>query len=87
MQIVRYFLIAISDSWFALIVLTSLVEQLWLSALFFAALFLLMAAGLLWYIKFIIPSASTHKIHRSKEVLTTIAHTSLTEKRATKRRG
>ena len=30
------FLIAISDSWFAVIVLTSLVEQLWLSALFFA---------------------------------------------------
>ena len=28
------FLIAISDSWFALVVLTSLVEQLWLSALF-----------------------------------------------------
>ena len=28
------FLIAVSDSWFALIVLTSLVEQLWLSALF-----------------------------------------------------
>ena len=29
------FLIVVSDSWFALIVLTSLVEQLWLSALFF----------------------------------------------------
>ena len=31
------FLIALSDGWFAVIVLTSLVEQLWLSALFFVA--------------------------------------------------
>jgi branched-chain amino acid transport system substrate-binding protein len=46
------FLMAISDSWFALIVLTSLVEQFWLSALFFAAHYLVIAAGLLWYIKF-----------------------------------
>ncbi len=53
------FLIAISDSWFALIVLTSLVEQLWLSALFFAAHFLVMAAGLLWYIRFLLPSSSS----------------------------
>jgi branched-chain amino acid transport system substrate-binding protein len=57
------FLIAISDSWFALVVLTSLVEQLWLSALFFAAHFLVMAAGLLWYIRFLLPSSSS----RAKE--------------------
>ena len=80
------FLIAVSDSWFALIVLTSLVEQLWLSALFFAAHFLVMAAGLLWYIKLLIPSATTHQVHHPKEVLTTIAHTSLTEKGVAKRR-
>jgi branched-chain amino acid transport system substrate-binding protein len=79
------FLIAVSDSWFALIVLTSLVEQLWLSALFFAAHFLVMAAGLLWYIKLLIPSSTTHEVQDSKEVLTTVAHTSLTEKGATKR--
>ena len=54
------FLIVISDSWFALIVLTSLVEQLWLSALFFAAHFLVMAAGLLWYIRFLLPTSSSH---------------------------
>ncbi len=80
------FLIVVSDSWFALIVLTSLVEQLWLSALFFAAHFLVMAAGLLWYIKMLIPSSTTHDVHHSKDVLTTIAHTSLTEKAVTKRR-
>ena len=81
------FLIVVSDSWFALIVLTSLVEQLWLSALFFAAHFLVMAAGLLWYIKMLIPSATTtHEVHDSKEVLTTIAQTSLTKKGSAKRR-
>ena len=79
------FLIAVSDSWFALIVLTSLVEQLWLSALFFAAHFLVMAAGLLWYIKLLIPSTTTREVHDSEKVLTTVAHTSLTENGATKR--
>ena len=77
------FLIVVSDSWFAIIVLTSLVEQLWLSSLFFAAHFLVMAAGLLWYIKMLVPSATTHEVHRA---LTTIAHTSLTKKGSAKRR-
>jgi branched-chain amino acid transport system substrate-binding protein len=55
-------LIALSDSWFALVVLTSLTEQFWLSSLFFAAHFLVMAAGLVWYIKFIIlPSSQTEE--------------------------
>jgi hypothetical protein len=45
-----------------------------------------LAAGLLWNIKLLIPSATTHQVHHSEEVLTTIAHTSLTEKGATKRR-
>jgi branched-chain amino acid transport system substrate-binding protein len=80
------FLIVVSDSWFALIVLTSLVEQLWLSSLFFAAHFLVMAAGLLWYIKMLVPSATTHEVHQSKEALTTIAQTSLTKKGSAKRR-
>ena len=33
------FLVALSDSWFALVVLTSFVEQFWISALFFASTF------------------------------------------------
>jgi branched-chain amino acid transport system substrate-binding protein len=70
------FLIAVSDSWFAVVVLTSLVEQLWLSALFFAAHFLVMAAGLLWYIKFLIPSTTTatttvpNSLEHTRKVLT-----------------
>ena len=48
------FLMAVSDSWFALVVLTSLLEQYWLSALFFAAHYLVIAAGLVWYIKFLL---------------------------------
>jgi branched-chain amino acid transport system substrate-binding protein len=46
-------LIVLSDSWFTLVVLTSLTEQFWLSSLFFAAHFLVMAAGLVWYIKYL----------------------------------
>jgi branched-chain amino acid transport system substrate-binding protein len=69
------FLIAISDSWFALIVLTSLVEQLWLSALFFAAHFLVMAAGLLWYIRFLLPSSSSHPQEPKKSLTAATVNT------------
>ena len=48
------FLIAISDSWFAVVVLTSILEQFWLSSIFFAAHYLVIAAGLLWYVKFLL---------------------------------
>jgi len=80
------FLIALSDSWFAVIVLTSLVEQLWLSALFFVAHFIVMAAGLLWYIKMLIPYSTTHEVSR-KEMLRKVTPSILTEKERTKRRA
>jgi branched-chain amino acid transport system substrate-binding protein len=80
------FLIAISDSWFAVIVLTSLVEQVWLSAVFFAAHLLVMAAGLLWYIKLLIPSVTTYEARR-KEAPTKIAPTSSAGKETSKRRA
>ena len=54
------FLMALSDSWFAPIILTSLVNQLWLSSLFFAAHYLVIAAGLLWYIKFLAAHEHQH---------------------------
>ncbi len=47
--------IAISDSWFAFIFLTHLVDQLWLDSIFFAAEYLIMAAGLFWYVRFVFP--------------------------------
>jgi ABC-type branched-subunit amino acid transport system substrate-binding protein len=79
------FLVAISDSWFAVIVLTSLVEQVWLSAVFFAAHLLVMAAGLLWYINLLIPSVTTHTVSR-KEAPTKIVPASSTGKETGKRR-
>ena len=58
------FLMAISDSWFAVVVLISILEQFWLSATFFAAHYLVIAAGLLWYVKFLLthsqPSVDEH---------------------------
>jgi len=80
------FLVAISDSWFAVIVLTSLVEQVWLSAVFFAAHLLVMAAGLLWYIKLLIPFAATHELSRKEVPSTKIAPSSSTGKQKGKTR-
>jgi branched-chain amino acid transport system substrate-binding protein len=60
------FLIAISDSWFAVVVLTSIVEQFWLSAVFFAAHYLVIAAGLLWYVKFLLTHSQPSRDERSR---------------------
>ncbi|MFL6367845.1 MAG: hypothetical protein ACJ72T_04765, partial [Nitrososphaeraceae archaeon] len=67
------FLIAISDSWFAVVVLTSIVEQFWLSSIFFAAHYLVIAAGLLWYVKFLLThSQPSDERSRSEQLETSI---------------
>lgn len=51
------FLLAVADSWFAFFVVTSLTSELWPSAIVISAHSIIVAAGLLWYMKFLI----THK--------------------------
>jgi branched-chain amino acid transport system substrate-binding protein len=65
------FLIAISDSWFAVVVLTSILEQFWLSAIFFAAHYLVIAAGLLWYVKFLLTHSQPSDERRTSEQIET----------------
>src|SRR5919198_4421171 len=68
------FLMAISDSWFAVVVLISILEQFWLSATFFAAHYLVIAAGLLWYVKFLLTHSqpSHERRSRSEQIETSI---------------
>jgi len=67
------FLMAISDSWFAVVVLISALEQFWLSATFFAAHYLVIAAGLLWYVKFLLThSQPSDEYRRSEQIETSI---------------
>ena len=65
------FLMAISDSWFAVVVLISILEQFWLSATFFAAHYLVIAAGLLWYVKFLLTHSQPSDDHRRSEQMET----------------
>lgn len=53
-ELVGLLAIVIGDSWFAIIVLTTFVEQLWMSALLLSAHYLLIAGGLIWYLRYII---------------------------------
>lgn len=48
-ELVGLLAIVVGDSWFAIIVLTSFVEQLWISFLLLSAHYLLIAGGLVWY--------------------------------------
>ncbi len=51
-ELVGLLAIVIGDSWFAIIVLTTFVEQLWMSALLLSAHYLLIAGGLIWYLRY-----------------------------------
>ncbi|MEE8181456.1 MAG: ABC transporter substrate-binding protein, partial [Nitrosopumilaceae archaeon] len=47
------FAIVVTDSWFALVVMTGLLEHLWIPSLFFVADSLILVAAVLWYNKFL----------------------------------
>jgi ABC-type branched-subunit amino acid transport system substrate-binding protein len=51
-ELVGFLAIVVGDSWFAIIVLTTFVEQLWISALLLSAHYLLIAGGLVWYMRY-----------------------------------
>jgi branched-chain amino acid transport system substrate-binding protein len=57
------FLVAISDSWFALFVVTSMTNELWPSTMIFAAHNVIIAAGLLWYVVASAAAARTNSNH------------------------
>ena len=59
------FLVAISDSWFALFVVTSMTNELWPSTMIFAAHNVIIAAGLLWYVVALASARANPKIPNS----------------------
>jgi ABC-type branched-subunit amino acid transport system substrate-binding protein len=79
-ELVGFLAIVVGDSWFAIIVLTAFVEQIWMSTLLLSAHYLLIAGGLIWYLRYFIKWQSKDlifRIHRkirnrtSKKVLFT----------------
>jgi branched-chain amino acid transport system substrate-binding protein len=50
-ELAGFLVIVVGDSWFAIIVLTGFVEQLWASALLLSAHYIIIAGGLVWYVK------------------------------------
>ena len=63
-ELVGFLAIVVGDSWFAIIVLTAFVEQIWMSALLLSAHYLLIAAGLIWYLRYYIKWQSKDLIYK-----------------------
>jgi ABC-type branched-subunit amino acid transport system substrate-binding protein len=63
-ELVGFLAIVVGDSWFAIIVLTAFVEQLWMSAVLLSAHYLLIAAGLIWYLRYYIKWQSKDLIYK-----------------------
>jgi ABC-type branched-subunit amino acid transport system substrate-binding protein len=51
-ELIGFLAIVVGDSWFAIIVLTTFIEQLWISTLLLSAHYLLIAGGLIWYLRY-----------------------------------
>ncbi|HEX5187290.1 MAG TPA: ABC transporter substrate-binding protein, partial [Nitrososphaeraceae archaeon] len=51
-ELIGFLAIVVGDSWFAIIVLTTFVEELWISTLLLSAHYLLIAGGLIWYLRY-----------------------------------
>jgi branched-chain amino acid transport system substrate-binding protein len=65
-ELIGFLVIVLGDSWFAIIVLTEFVEQLWISALLLSAHYIMIAGGLLWYIRLANNSNQTNTFHKIK---------------------
>ena len=66
-ELIGFLAIVVGDSWFAIIVLTAFVEQIWMSTLLLSAHYLLIAGGLIWYLRYFIKWQSKDlifKVHR-----------------------
>jgi ABC-type branched-subunit amino acid transport system substrate-binding protein len=63
-ELVGFLAIVVGDSWFAIIVLTAFVEQIWMSTLLLSAHYLLIAGGLIWYLRYFIKWQSKDLIFR-----------------------
>ena len=71
-ELVGLLAIVIGDSWFAIIVLTTFIEQIWMSALLLSAHYLLIAGGLIWYLRYSIKWHSKSFIYK---IVTTLRNT------------
>ncbi len=77
-ELIGFLVIVLGDSWFAIIVLTELVEQLWISALLLSAHYLMIAGGLLWYIRLANDSNQINIFHKLKNTFNKRKKTAVT---------
>jgi ABC-type branched-subunit amino acid transport system substrate-binding protein len=77
-ELIGFLVIVLGDSWFAIIVLTELVEQLWISALLLSAHYIMIAGGLLWYIRLANDSNQINIFHKIRNTLNKKKKTAVT---------
>jgi ABC-type branched-subunit amino acid transport system substrate-binding protein len=77
-ELIGFLVIVLGDSWFAIIVLTEFVEQLWISALLLSAHYIMIAGGLLWYIRLANDSNQINIFHKIRNTLNKKKKTAVT---------
>jgi branched-chain amino acid transport system substrate-binding protein len=68
-ELVGLLSVVVGDSWFAIIVLTAFVEQLWISALLLSAHYLLIAGGIVYYLRHHIKWQSKDLVFRIASIM------------------
>jgi hypothetical protein len=68
-ELVGLLSVVVGDSWFAVVVLTAFVEQLWISALLLSAHYLLIAGGIVYYLRHHIKWQSKDLVYRIVSIM------------------
>jgi|SRR5688500_1541351 len=77
-ELMGFLVIVLGDSWFAIIVLTGFVEQLWISALLLSVHYIMIAGSLLWYIRLANDSNQINILYKIKNTFNKKKKTAVT---------
>lgn len=77
-ELIGLLAIVVGDSWFAIIVLTAFVDEIWVSAVLISSHYMMLAGGLVWYLRYSIkwnlrrknnPSTRLVRLNISKKII------------------
>lgn len=56
--------IVVADSWFVIVMVTNIVNEIWVASLFISAHYLIMVAGLIWYSRYLTHKSETSILYK-----------------------
>lgn len=68
-ELIGLLAIVVGDSWFAIIVLTAFVDEIWISAVLISSHYMMLAGGLVWYLRYSVKWNNNWAMRGNKRVV------------------